>query len=82
METFGYDKNDEEFEKILKLSQVTLSCKKEDLDQIIEFLKNVKNESEHENIADGDHWHYRDYIDSWTEEESDLIVFVDKGTNW
>jgi len=79
MEAFGYDKNDEEFEKILKLSQVTLSCKKEDLDKIIEFLNEIKNESE--NIEDGDHWHYRDYTDSWTEEESDLIIFVDNGTN-
>lgn len=28
MKAFGYDINDEEFEEILKLSQVTLSCKK------------------------------------------------------
>ncbi len=28
MEAFGYDINDEEFESILKLSQVTLNCKK------------------------------------------------------
>ncbi len=73
MEAFGYDKNDEEFEKILKLSQVTLNCKKEDLNKIIDFLNKVKNE----NIDVGDHFHYRDYIDSWTEKETDLIIFVD-----
>ncbi len=81
MEAFGYDKNDEEFEKILKLSQVTLSCKKEDLDKIIEFLNKVKNESKNKKIDNVDHWHYRDYNKSWTEEESDLIILVDNDTN-
>ncbi len=81
MEAFGYDKNDKEFESILKLSQVTLSCKKEDLDKIIEFLNKVKNESKNKKIYNGDHWHYRDYNKSWTEEESDLIILVDNDTN-
>jgi hypothetical protein len=81
MEAFGYDKNDEEFDSILKLSQVTLSCKKEDLDKIIEFLNIVKNESKNNKLDDGDHWHYRDYNKSWTEEESDLIIIVDNDTN-
>jgi len=78
MESFGYDKKDEEFEKVLKLSQVTLSCKKEDLDKIIEFLVEVKKEIKNTKVDDGEHWHYRDYNESWTEEESDLIIFVDK----
>lgn len=77
IEAFGYDRNDEEFEKILRLSQVTLSCTKEDLDRIIDFLNDVKSDIEKENIEEGDHWHYRDYYDSWTEEESDLIIFAD-----
>ncbi len=81
MEAFGYDKNDKEFEKILKLSQVTLSCKKEDLDKIIEFLNKVKNESKNKKIDNGGHWHYRDNHKSWTEEESDLIIFVDNDTS-
>ncbi len=54
MEAFGYDKNDEEFKSILKLSQVTLSCKKEDLDKIIEFLNIVKNESKNNKLDDGE----------------------------
>jgi len=81
MQAFGYDRNDEGFEKILKLSQVTLCCKREDLEKIIEFLNKVKNECENKNIDDGDHWHYRDYNDSWIEEESDFIVFVDNDIN-
>ena len=81
MKAFGYDENDEEFEKILKLSQVTLSCRKEDLEKIIEFLIEVKNESENKIVNDGDHWHFRDYNDLWTEKESDFIVFVDDDTS-
>ncbi len=77
IEAFGYDRDDEEFEKILRLSQVTLSCTKEDLDRIIEFLNDVRADIEKENIDEGDHWHYRDYNDSWTEEEADLIIFAD-----
>lgn len=81
MEAFGYYKNDEEFEKIQKLSQVTLNCKKEDLNKIIEFLTEAKKEIENTKVIDGNHWHYRDYNKFWTEEESDLIIFVDNDTN-
>ena len=28
MKAYGYDKNDEEYDKIIELSQVTLSCNK------------------------------------------------------
>ncbi|MCM1370652.1 MAG: hypothetical protein NC181_02010 [Clostridium sp.] len=76
MKAFGYNKNDEEFEKILELSQVTLSCKKEDLDKIIEFLTEVKRKIKNK-VDNAEHWHYRDYNKSWTEEESDLILFMD-----
>jgi len=77
MEVFGYDKKDEEFEKCLPLSQVTLSCKKEDIDKIIEFLNEVKKDCKNEKIENGDHWHYRDFNDSWTEEEPDFIIYIE-----
>ncbi len=44
MRIFGYDNNDLEFAKIIELSQATLTCKKHDLDKIIEFLMEVKKE--------------------------------------
>ncbi len=78
MKIFGYDKNDEEFDNIIELSQATLSCKKDDLDSIIDFLNKVRNEIENANIEDECHWHYRDYNSSWKEEESDLIISIDK----
>jgi len=81
MEAFGYDENDKKFKNLLKLSQVTLNCKKEDLNKIIEFLNDVKNEIANAKIEDGDHWHYRDYNDSWQEKEPDLIIYIDNDTN-
>ncbi len=36
------NKNDEEFDSLLKLSQVTLRCKKEELANIIDFLIDTK----------------------------------------
>lgn len=81
MKIFGYDNNDDEFDKIIELSQATLNCKKSDIDKIIKFLTEVKKEIENTKVEDGDHWHYRDYNDSWNEKESDLIVFIDESSN-
>lgn len=81
MKFFGYDSRDEEFDKIIELSQVTLTCTKNDLDKIIEFLNDVKKEIDNTKVEDGDHWHYRDYNDDWSEKESDLIVFIDESSN-
>lgn len=61
----------------MELSEVTLSCNKEDLDKIIEFLKSVREGIEEDYADAQEHWHYRDYNDSWTEGETDLIVFID-----
>ena len=67
--------------KIIELSQATLNCKKSDIDKIIDFLTEIKKEIENNKVEDGDHWHYRDYNDSWNENESDLIVFIDESSN-
>ena len=77
MKIFGYDNNDEKSDKTIELSQVTLNCKKTDIDKIIDFLTEIKNNK----VEDGEHWHYRDYNDSWNEKESDLIVFIDESSN-
>lgn len=80
MEAFGYDKKDNEYNKIIKLSEVTLDCNKNDLDKIIEFLKSVRQDIAEKNVEDGSHWHYRDYNELWTEQESDLIIYLDNNT--
>lgn len=81
MEAFGYDKKDKEFDNILELSQVTLSCRKEDLDNIINFLTEIKKEAENISIIDDEeHWHYRDYNDTWNEKEPDVIIYLDNDT--
>lgn len=81
MKIFGYDNNDEKSDKIIELSQATLNCKKSDIDKIIDFLTEIKKEIENNKVEEGDHWHYRDYNDSWNEKESDLIVFIDESSN-
>ena len=60
------------------MSQATLNCKKSDINKIINFLTEIKKEIENNKVEDGDLWHYRYYNDSWTEKESDLIVFIDE----
>ena len=47
-------KNDEEYDKIIELSQATLSCKKSDIDKIINFLIEIKK-IENKKVEDGDH---------------------------
>ncbi len=49
MEAFGYDENDKDFEKLINLSQVTINFKKEELDDMLDFLNMIKDECENEN---------------------------------
>lgn len=81
MEVYGYDKNDNGYNEVLKLKEITLYGNENDLDKMIEFLKNVRDEiaeMDIEEIGEGEHWHYRDYNEQWTEQESDLIFYFDK----
>lgn len=80
MEAFGYDKKDEECNRILALKEVSISCNKDELDNMIAFLKSVCDDIERTNAGDGEHWHYRDYNELWTKKESDFIVIFDKGS--
>ena len=73
MEIFGYDKNDTNYKKLIKLSQASICCNKKDLEEIISFLTNVRD-----NYDNDGHWHYRDHNKSWTEKESDLIICLDR----
>ena len=77
MEAFGYDKKDEEFEKIITLNQVTLSCHQNELDKMIEFLESIRNDIQKNGFLSGNHYHYRDYYKLWREEEADVIIYLD-----
>lgn len=76
MEIFGYDRKDSEYKKLIKLSQASICCNKNELNGIIDFLTNVRD-----NFDNDGHWHYRDHNKSWTEKESDLIVCLDRFDN-
>ena len=77
---YGYEKY-KGLKVPLELSEITLSCKKDELDKIIEFFKNIREESINSKMEVGDHWHYRDYNELWSEKESDLIVFLEENSN-
>ncbi len=72
MQIYGYEKDSEQ---LLKLSESCLECSLEELDKVIEFLQQVREE--HGKIADKTaqpHSHYRDWDKAWTSESSDLII--------
>lgn len=73
MEIFGYDRNDSGYKKLIKLSQASICCNKKELEEIIGFLNEVRD-----NFDEDGHWHYRDYNKDWTEKESDLIICLDR----
>lgn len=83
MKLFGYEKNKEK--KSLEINEATMICSKEELDKIIEYLQSISEEIKEEYIDPNEHWHYSDYNDDWTEEDSELVVFIDnieKKTNY
>ena len=53
------------------LRETSLVCTGEELDLLIAFLQELR-----ENGAPDDHRHFRDWCESWTQEQSDLIVFM------
>lgn len=75
---YRYNKVKECNEPLLRLKEIGLSCNKDEIDKIIEFLKSVCNDIEKKNAEDGAHWHYRDYNKLWTEKQPDLIIYLDE----
>lgn len=75
MMAYGY-KWDSESETPDKLKEASITCTKEELDQLIEFLTNLRKEMRDMEDIEGEHWHYRDWCPKWTDSESDLIVVM------
>lgn len=62
------------------LRKVSLDCFREELDQLIEFLQQVREESAGVELSSLSHWHFRDWSDHWTEKHSDVIVLLSDHT--
>lgn len=75
---YRYGKDKEYNEQMLRLKEIGLTCNKDEIERMIEFLKSVCNDIEKKNAEDGAHWHYRDYNKLLTEKQPDLIICFDK----
>ena len=62
------------------LREVSLDCSREELDQLIAFLQEVRQESEGMKLDSLSHWHFRDWNESWTEKHSDFIILLGEHT--
>lgn len=60
-----------------KLRETSLVCTRRELDLLIEYLSDVRKEITDMGELEGEHWHYRDWDEAWTEEQSDFIIFLD-----
>ena len=62
------------------LREVSLDLSREELDQLIEFLQDVRTEAEDIKLDSLSHWHFRDWSESWTEKHSDFIILLSDRT--
>lgn len=67
-------------EASLTLSEVSVVCTRAELDEMIEFLMQVRHETSGTEPEDGAHWHYRDWAETWSDAQSDLILFLAEGS--
>ena len=65
-----------EKEDWVELDEIVLNFQQKELDQVIKFLQNVREQAAECREAE-EHWHYRDESDLWSEGQPDLIVFVE-----
>lgn len=62
------------------LREVSLDCSREELDQLIEFLQQVRREAEGVKLDSLSHWHFQDWSESWTKAHSDFIILLSDRT--
>ena len=72
MLAYGYPRNSTADEPSA-LSEATLLCTKEELDQIITFLQSIQRKCQN-NEMDGFHAHFQDFQENWNNDESDFII--------
>ncbi len=80
MKAYGYDRANEEAEAPMELKEVSLQCTTEQLDKMISFLNYVREHSVKHPVqykeGECDHFHYRDWLKTWTKKESDFIILL------
>jgi len=72
IKVYGYEKDSE---KLLELIEVTIQCDVTELEKMIAFLKEAKNQ--HSKVEDRNeicHSHYRDWNSKWDKNSADIIV--------
>lgn len=72
MRFFGYEENSE---KLIKLREATFDGSLQELDELIDFLENVREE--HSKAAEKTeicHSHFQDWSSEWKKKDSDFIV--------
>ncbi len=75
MLAYGYPW-DSEVQQPETLRETTLSCTKEELDLLIEFLQEVRVQVSELDVVEGEHWHLRDWKENWSGRESDVILYL------
>ena len=81
MLAYGYEWNSEgQLPETLR--EVSLDCSREELDQLIEFLQDVRAEAAGEKLDSLSHWHFRDWNPAWTKQHSDFIILLSDHHVW
>ena len=65
-----------EKEDWIELDEIVLNFQQKELDQVITFLQNIREQAAECREAE-EYWHYRDESDLWSGGQPDLIVFVE-----
>lgn len=74
MKLYGYKKDDE---NLMCLEEATVHCTYEELSKLAQFFKEALDEFA--GVKNDAHIHFRDWSDSWTEEDSDFIIAITNG---
>lgn len=77
MRAYGYEW-DSGAETPEQLKEAGIVCTKSELDRLITFLSDIRSHASCMSEAEGEHWHYRDWDENWSDCETDLIIFLRK----
>ena len=75
MLAYGYEWNSEKDRPDI-LREASLACTREELDSLIEFLQDIREALSDLEHIEGEHFHFRDWNEDWSEKQSDFIVFM------
>ena len=64
------------------LREVSLDCSRAELEQLIDFLQSVREESAGAELDSLSHWHFRDWSPDWSEKHSDIVILLSDHHVW